>query len=386
MPGRPSTPTTSSGARPPTSRRTRRPSSRPPAGVLANGKDPYFAPWPDVVQLNAFSPGLREAVDRDADLDRRGVRRRSLRHGDADDQRGLRAHVGRARRRRAGRGLLAHDHRRGPRGGTVARLHRRGLLGHGVDAAAAGLRPLLRQASLRPPRRAARPSAVRGPPAGGVRLPGSSPALHREPRRAARCRHVRAGPGARRCRRDVDARRAPACTTPASSRDSTPTSPCSSPAAPSSRSTTSCSRSTRGSSPRSPTRAFTTEPGSSARARAGPTTTPPSTCSLGAGATNDMRRLVVVNLADEDARRASDPLGRPRGTRPGACATCSTTACSSATATSCRRAACTSRCGRGSPASSRSRVVRAHFSMSAAWLGWLERAGRSAGPPSRPDA
>ncbi len=32
------------------------------AGVLANGKDPYFAPWPDVIQLNAFSPGLRRAV------------------------------------------------------------------------------------------------------------------------------------------------------------------------------------------------------------------------------------------------------------------------------------------------------------------------------------
>jgi Alpha amylase, catalytic domain len=32
------------------------------AGVLANGKDPYFAPWPDVVQLNAFSSGLRAAA------------------------------------------------------------------------------------------------------------------------------------------------------------------------------------------------------------------------------------------------------------------------------------------------------------------------------------
>jgi hypothetical protein len=32
------------------------------AGVLANGKDPYFAPWQDVVQLDAFSPGLRRAV------------------------------------------------------------------------------------------------------------------------------------------------------------------------------------------------------------------------------------------------------------------------------------------------------------------------------------
>jgi hypothetical protein len=30
--------------------------------VLANGRDPYFPPWPDVVQLNAYSPALREAV------------------------------------------------------------------------------------------------------------------------------------------------------------------------------------------------------------------------------------------------------------------------------------------------------------------------------------
>jgi Alpha amylase, catalytic domain len=30
--------------------------------VLARGKDPYFAPWPDVVQLDAFSPGLRAAM------------------------------------------------------------------------------------------------------------------------------------------------------------------------------------------------------------------------------------------------------------------------------------------------------------------------------------
>jgi hypothetical protein len=31
-------------------------------GVLANGRDPYFAAWPDVVQLNAFSSDLRAAV------------------------------------------------------------------------------------------------------------------------------------------------------------------------------------------------------------------------------------------------------------------------------------------------------------------------------------
>lgn len=30
--------------------------------VIANGRDPYFAPWQDVAQLNAFDPGLRAAV------------------------------------------------------------------------------------------------------------------------------------------------------------------------------------------------------------------------------------------------------------------------------------------------------------------------------------
>jgi Alpha amylase, catalytic domain len=30
--------------------------------VLAHGRDPYFPPWPDVVQLNAFAPPLRDAT------------------------------------------------------------------------------------------------------------------------------------------------------------------------------------------------------------------------------------------------------------------------------------------------------------------------------------
>jgi hypothetical protein len=33
-----------------------------PAGIVARGRDPYFPPWPDVVQLNAFAPALRDAV------------------------------------------------------------------------------------------------------------------------------------------------------------------------------------------------------------------------------------------------------------------------------------------------------------------------------------
>jgi hypothetical protein len=35
---------------------------RTAGGVAAKGRDPYFAPWPDVAQLNAFAPQLREAV------------------------------------------------------------------------------------------------------------------------------------------------------------------------------------------------------------------------------------------------------------------------------------------------------------------------------------
>ena len=51
--------------------------------------------------------------------DRRAVRRRALRHGDADARRRLRAHLGRARRRAAGRGLLADGDR--PRSGRRTR-------------------------------------------------------------------------------------------------------------------------------------------------------------------------------------------------------------------------------------------------------------------------
>jgi hypothetical protein len=35
---------------------------RTDGGIFANGRDPYFPPWPDVVQLNAFAPELRGAV------------------------------------------------------------------------------------------------------------------------------------------------------------------------------------------------------------------------------------------------------------------------------------------------------------------------------------
>jgi hypothetical protein len=30
--------------------------------ILAHGRKPYFSPWPDVIQVNAFAPGLRQAL------------------------------------------------------------------------------------------------------------------------------------------------------------------------------------------------------------------------------------------------------------------------------------------------------------------------------------
>ena len=65
--------------------RAGRPGWPRPGSVLAHGRDPYFPPWPDVVQLNAFSPALRAATADDPGRYRRPVRRDPLRHGHADD-------------------------------------------------------------------------------------------------------------------------------------------------------------------------------------------------------------------------------------------------------------------------------------------------------------
>jgi len=45
--------------------------------VIARGRDPFFPPWPDVAQLNAFAPGLRQAaIDTLSDIAQRadGIR------------------------------------------------------------------------------------------------------------------------------------------------------------------------------------------------------------------------------------------------------------------------------------------------------------------------
>ena len=49
-----------------------------------------------MVQLDAYAPALRDAVIETLIIDRRAVRRPALRHGDADDERGV---IGRVKAR-----------------------------------------------------------------------------------------------------------------------------------------------------------------------------------------------------------------------------------------------------------------------------------------------
>ena len=99
----------------------------------------------------------------DAVRHRRPVRRNPLRHGHADVQRHLRENLGEPGRAAARRGVLASRHRRAAHPAPGDGADRRGLLGHGVDAAAAGLRLLLRQAALRPDPRAEPVRRARAP-------------------------------------------------------------------------------------------------------------------------------------------------------------------------------------------------------------------------------
>ena len=153
--------------------------------TTAGSRYPRLRPGPVLRRLARHAaaelrePGAAGGHARRAAANCRPVRRRPLRHGDAGAARGVRADLGHCR----GAVLAAGDGGR-PRRGPRLPVHGRGLLGPGVDAAAAGLRLHLRQAALRPARAtasAAGPRALRA----GPRLPGPPRALPREPRRAA---------------------------------------------------------------------------------------------------------------------------------------------------------------------------------------------------------
>ena len=155
--------------------------------ILAYGRDPYFAGWPDTLQLNYGNPGLQDALLGELERIARqcdGVRcdmamlvLPEVFETDVGDLCGS---------------VLATGHGGRARGGPGIPVPRRGLLGPRVDAPAAGVRLHLRQAALRSPRArgaARRPRA----PLRRARLPGPPRALPREPRRAARRRDVRSG-------------------------------------------------------------------------------------------------------------------------------------------------------------------------------------------------
>ncbi len=63
--------------------------------ILAHGRDPNFPGWPDTLQLDYANPDLQRAKLDELLVDRRQMRRRALRHGDAAAARGLPAHLGR---------------------------------------------------------------------------------------------------------------------------------------------------------------------------------------------------------------------------------------------------------------------------------------------------
>ena len=122
-----------------------------------------------------------------APQDRRAMRWRALRHGDAGPPRRLRADVGSARA-----ALLAGHHPACPRAGARVLLHGGGVLGPRMDHAAAGVRLRLRQAPVRLLARRLRQAGA-GAPARRPRLPGPAGPFPGEPRRAASRRDVCAG-------------------------------------------------------------------------------------------------------------------------------------------------------------------------------------------------
>ncbi len=174
-------PTTTSRAR---RRTTRGSTARTASRVFAYGRDPYFAGWPDTLQLNYANPATQEAM----------IATLVKIAGQCD---GVRCDMAMLvlpdvfeRTWGLARGaLLAASHRARARAGARLLLHGRGLLGPRMDAAAAGIRLHLRQAAVRPASRRARPADPRALPR-RTRLPEQDGPLPGKPRRAARGRDV----------------------------------------------------------------------------------------------------------------------------------------------------------------------------------------------------
>ena len=213
--------------------------------MLANGRDPYFPAWPDVVQLNAFAPALREAAVatlRDIADQCDGVRcdMAMLMMNDVFAKTwGSRAGDAPAD------GLLADRHRRGPRNGTRASCSSPRPTGtssgtlqqQGFDYC---YDKRLYDRLVHGRRRGGAPAPARRrrlPDSGCVRFVEN----HDEPRAASIVRRPAPSGGRRRRRSPRPGR---ASSTTASTRAGAPTCPSSWAASPTSRSTRSWSRST----------------------------------------------------------------------------------------------------------------------------------------------
>ena len=180
--------------------------------LLAHGRDPYFAGWPDTLQLDYSRPATQEAMI--AELVRIA--------GQCDGVRCdmamlvlpgcLRADLG-----PPGPVVLATGHAAGAGEGAGLLLHGRGLLGPRMDDAPAGFRLRLRQAAVRSPARGARTASARAP-AGRARLPEQARPVPGKPRRAPGGGDVRAGRARGRRRSSRTCRRACGSSTRASSR------------------------------------------------------------------------------------------------------------------------------------------------------------------------
>ena len=117
--------------------------------VCACGRDPYFPAWPDVLQLNAFEPRLRQAViETISSIAQQcdGIRcDMAMLFLNPIFERTWGGRAGGATRNRVLGGCDLRHQERVPR----LPVYCRGLLGPGVGAAATGLRLLLRQEALR---------------------------------------------------------------------------------------------------------------------------------------------------------------------------------------------------------------------------------------------
>ena len=169
--------------------------------VLAHGRDPYFDGWPDTLQLNYGNPELQQAMI--GELERiagqcDGVRcdMAMLVLPDVFERTwGIRAEPFWPKATEA----VRREHPRLP-------VHGRGLLGPGMDDAAAGLRLRLRQATVRPPARRGTPGRCASICTPGSTTRTSWPASWRTTtsrgrRRRSRRTSTRPRPSSRFCRR-----------------------------------------------------------------------------------------------------------------------------------------------------------------------------------------